>query len=322
MRRDTERSRSIGAPVTGASRAVTVGVDVDDGALTVARLRPARGPHRTVDRARLDVDVVSLPRGAVVDGIVRDADAVVDALRHAGGVRSGARLRVGLTTPRLWTAVLDVDPPARWTTTLPRQVVDRVPVAAEDAHVTVNLLAPSDLDAPGRRRALVVAMRREDLTGVAACLARIPTRQPMVTLAALAVARWSGAGVRDPVITVAIDRRPTVTSLVVARSGALVAVLHHTTADLPVPSLVGGVRRSLATCTTPRGVGSAESGTAVDLVVLAPVDERAVLLPALARALQDDGRTCRERTPVAPVSPDGPPSGRHAAMALAQVELA
>lgn len=306
------RSRSGSRTAARDPRTVTVGVDVDDAALTVARRRTGRGPRGSDDDRRADEGVHALPHGAVVDGIVRDLDVVAGVLRDAGGGRRGVRLRIGLTTPRAWTAVLAVDPPARWTTTLPRQVADRVPLAAEDAHVVVNLLAPSRLDTPGRRRALVVAMRREDLAGLATALAAVGARQPFVTLSTLAIARRVDAEPGGAGAVVIIDRRRTVTSVAVVRGRSLAGVLQHTTADLPVAPLARAVVRLLASSEEDADPGPTDARAPVDVAVLAPPPERAVLL----RALEEHDVPVRDRAG-ATRGPGASPAGLIAARALA-----
>lgn len=322
MRRGAARPR-LDRPAPRTVGVVAVGVDVDDDALTVVRIRPGlRGSRSRPHRPAPVVEVLPLPPGVVVDGIVRDAVVVARTLQRAGVRRRGVRLQVGLTTARAWTAVLEVEPPARWTTTLPRQVADRVPVAAEEAQVVVSLLAPSDLDRPGSRRALVVAMRREDLAGTAGALAAVRGRPTHVTLATLAMLadlaspRTAAAGPIGTARTVVIDRRPGVTSVAVARGVALVGVLQHTTADLPLEALLRGTHRLLSAAgAVPAGhrVGVGE-GPTTDLVLVAPADERAALLAAL---LADDP-WLRDRTPRRQDPPAAIPSGRLAALALAR----
>jgi type IV pilus assembly protein PilM len=139
---------------------VRVGVDVGSTGVRAAELSVGSDPPALVRAAQ-----VPLSPGAVVDGEVKEPEAVTEAIKELwrrGGFRS-KEVTMGVGNQRVVVREVTVPsiPPKELRQSLPFQVGELIPIPMEDAVLDFDVLEEFDQDEGRMVRLLVVAAQRE-----------------------------------------------------------------------------------------------------------------------------------------------------------------
>ena len=177
-----------------------IGLDVGTTAVRAAEVVPG-GPPALVRAAQ-----VPLEAGAVVNGEVRDADAVTEGIRELwkrGGFKSRqATMGVGNQRVVVREVTVPALPDKEMRQSLGYQVQDQIPIPVEDAVLDYDVLDEFDREGARMMRLLVVAAQREMVNSLvkAALSAKVePVGVDLVPFALIrAVGQDEGLGLDEP----------------------------------------------------------------------------------------------------------------------------
>lgn len=199
---------------------MAIGLDIGSSAVRAVQLEQTRGGKRRLTR----YGEVALPPGAVVEGDVVEATAVIDALRELRGRArlQGRTVAVGLASQRVTVRQLELPelPQDELRDAVRLQAADQLPMPPEQAlidHVVIDRYAAGE----ERRnlRLLLVAAEQQMVERLLAAVVGAKLRPVLVDLDAFALVRSLG-GATNGQVELIIDIGATVTKMVVHRGGA------------------------------------------------------------------------------------------------------
>jgi type IV pilus assembly protein PilM len=168
----------------------SVGLDIGSSAVRAAEVSTAGGRPELVRFAQ-----VGLPAGAVVEGEVKDKEAVVSALRHlwsAGGFR-GRDVVLGISSQRSMVRVIEIPKvqPAELRSAIRYQLTELLPIGVDEAVFDFSEIGPGERgpDGPGVTQVLLVVVQKEVVLDYIEVLRRAGLRARAVDSSALAVLR-------------------------------------------------------------------------------------------------------------------------------------
>lgn len=209
---------------------VSIGLDIGTSAVRAAQVASGgRGPDRLQRLAE-----VPLPPGAVREGEIVDADAVVAALRQLWARHRFATRRVALGVANQHVVVRQVDLPS-----LPRrelrqslqyQAADAIPIPVEQAILDFHVLGTFESeDGQPFSRLLLVAAQRDMVRSIVDVVERARLTPTVLDLDAFALLRSLTPGSLLGGGELVVDCGVGVTDVVVAEAGAprFVRILSH-----------------------------------------------------------------------------------------------
>jgi type IV pilus assembly protein PilM len=178
-----------------------VGLDVEAG--SVAAVEVASNGHRAVGK----FGIASLGPGVFHEGEVADPGALADTLKSLFSQNKLSKtVRVGIASQRVAVRTLRlprIDDPSELETAIRFQANDQIPMPLEQAALDWQVVGHTDGEGGGPQvDVIVVAARREMLTGLTQALSQAGLRPVGVDLSAFGMIR---ALVREPRAPVAAD---------------------------------------------------------------------------------------------------------------------
>jgi type IV pilus assembly protein PilM len=178
-----------------------VGLDVEAG--SIAAVEVASNGHRAVGK----FGIAPLGPGVVHEGEVADPGALGDTLKSLFSRNKLSRtVRVGIASQRVAVRTLRlprIDDPSELETAIRFQAKDQIPMPLEQAALDWQIVGHTEGDGGGPQvDVIVVAARREMLTGLTQALSQAGLRPVGVDLSAFGMIR---ALVREPRAPVAAD---------------------------------------------------------------------------------------------------------------------
>ena len=169
--------------------ASAIGLDIGSSAVRAVQLSGGRGT-KTLDR----LGQVLLPTGAVRDGEIIDADAVVDALQLLWKQYKfkGRKVAVGVANQQVVVRQVDLPTQTReeFAESLPYQVQDFIPIPVEQAQLDFEILGEREnADGTSMSRLLLVAAAKDMVDEHLAVLDRAKLQPVVMDLDPFAVLR-------------------------------------------------------------------------------------------------------------------------------------
>ena len=175
-------------PVMGKAAKTLVGLSIEPGLIAAAQVS-VNGSLRIEDGGR-----GALEPGVVRDGAVADSDALVDALRAlwAEHKQLDKRVRIGVANARIVVRTLYLPPisdPKQLASAVSFQAADAIPMPLKDAVLDFHAVGITDGPDGPRQRIVLVAARRDMITGMLTA-ARAAGLKPMgIDLSAFGMVR-------------------------------------------------------------------------------------------------------------------------------------
>jgi type IV pilus assembly protein PilM len=224
------------------SKSVRIGLDIGSSAVRAAEVL-MDGDRRVLRRFAQ----VGLPEGAVVEGEIRDREAVTAAIKRLWqhGRFSGRTVVVGVGSQRAMVRQVEMPPmpDSELRSALPLKIGELLPIPVQQAVVDFAPLPKGDGDA-GPRRVLVVAAQRDVVTDELAAVEAAGLRVEAFEASSLALLRAVASG--------RADGGPNELEAVVGIGAELLTIVVR---DGGVPRFV-----RTATLTGPAGTTSGDSG--------------------------------------------------------------